>query len=160
MNDVKKDASEPVNCNLEQGRRLLRWGMTLFLIGLFTGFIIPLMENPRMGLSSHLEALMNSMFLILLGLIWPKLRLGARLRFVAFWMAIFGTYTNWGTTFAAGIVGAGERMMPMASAGYQGSDFQELLIMIGLVSLALAMVTTSILVLFGLRGKHPQIEFD
>lgn len=46
-----------------------------FFLGLLTGFVIPVMRNPRMGLASHLEAVMNGMFLILLGLLWHKLRL-------------------------------------------------------------------------------------
>ena len=32
-------------------RRLLRAGILLFLLGLFTGFVVPIVNNPRMGLS-------------------------------------------------------------------------------------------------------------
>lgn len=49
------------------GHRLIRWGVLLFLLGLVTGLMGPLFANPRMGLSSHLEGLMNGMFLALLG---------------------------------------------------------------------------------------------
>ena len=31
------------------GHRLLKWGVVLFLLGLLTGFVIPMMGNPRMG---------------------------------------------------------------------------------------------------------------
>ena len=37
------------------GDRLLRLGVLLFLLGLLTGFAIPALTNPRMGLTSHLE---------------------------------------------------------------------------------------------------------
>jgi (hydroxyamino)benzene mutase len=44
----------------------------LFSLGLVTGLLAPKLANPRMGLSSHLEGLMNGMFLVLLGLIWQR----------------------------------------------------------------------------------------
>ena len=46
----------------------LRYGILLFFLGLVTGLVVPMLANPRMGLSSHLEGLMNGMFLIILGL--------------------------------------------------------------------------------------------
>ena len=41
------------------GRRLLRLGMLLFLLGLATGLLVPALANTRLGLSSHPEGLMN-----------------------------------------------------------------------------------------------------
>lgn len=54
---------------------LFELGLALFLLGLLTGLAIPAMKNPRMGLSSHLEAVLNGMFLVLLGLLWPHVEL-------------------------------------------------------------------------------------
>ena len=51
---------------------LLIFGAGLFLLGLVTGFVGPLLANPRMGLSSHLEGLMNGTFLIAIGAIWDR----------------------------------------------------------------------------------------
>lgn len=59
----------------QQSDRVIFYGVLLFLLGLVVGLFIPLMANPRMGLSSHLEGVMNGMFLILLGLIWGKVTL-------------------------------------------------------------------------------------
>lgn len=134
------------------GHRLLLGGMVLFLLGLLGGFVIPAMANPRMGLSSHLEGVMNGIFLVVLGLVWPKLRLGNGALTVGFWLALFGTYTNWATTLAAGFMGAGEQMMPIASAGHAGSGLQEMFITISLLSLSVAMIVVSGIVLWGLRG--------
>ena len=50
-------------------------GLVLFLVGLLTGFAVPTLKNPRMALSSHLEAVLNGMFLVLLGLLWPHIDL-------------------------------------------------------------------------------------
>ncbi len=135
------------------GHHLLRLGVILFLLGLLTGFAVPMFVNPRMGLSSHLEGVINGIFLIALGLIWPKLRLGRGLQVAAFVLAVYGAFVNWGTTLLAGVWGAGETMMPLAGEGHEGTSGQELLISFGLLSLSLAMIVVSVIVLYGLRGK-------
>jgi len=134
------------------GRRLLRAGALLFLLGLLVGFAIPSLANPRMGLSSHLEGVMNGMLLLVLGVIWERLRLGPRNHQLGVGLALFGTYANWGTTLLAAVIGAGEPMMPFAAAGFTGSAVEEGLIAAGLIALSLAMVGVSGLVLWGLRG--------
>lgn len=133
------------------GHKLIKHGITLFLLGLLTGFVIPAMQNPRMGLSSHLEGVMNGMFLVLLGLIWHKLHLSNGALKSGYILSLFGAYTNWVTTLLAGLWGAGAELMPIAGGAYQGAAWQEVLIKIGLGSLSLAMVVVCILVLWGLR---------
>lgn len=135
----------------DSARKLLRLGIFLFLLGLVTGFLLPLTSNPRMALSSHLEGITNGLFLLVLGGIWHRLDLPSRPRRVAFWLAVYGTFTNWGTTLTAAFLGAGGPMMPIAAAGFTGSDIQELLIAIGLVSLSVSMVTVGGIVFWGLR---------
>ena len=134
------------------GRRLIRCGVLLFLLGLLTGLIVPVLANPRMGLSSHLEGVMNGLVLVVLGLLWPRLRLSRTASAVAFGLALYGTYVNWATTLAAAAWGAGAPMMPIAGLGHQGTRLQEGIIAFGLVSLALAMIATCAIVLWGLRG--------
>ena len=113
------------------------------------------MANPRMGLSSHPEGLLNGMFLMIPGeVIWPKLQLSGRMLSTGFWLALFGTFVNWGTTLLAGFWGAGSKMMPLAAGGYTGAAWQELLIQTGLVSLSVAMVAVCGMVLWGLRSEH------
>jgi hydroxylaminobenzene mutase len=133
-------------------RRLLRSGVLLFLLGLLTGLLVPAVANPRMGLSSHLEGVMNGIFLVVLGLVWPRLRLPRSASLAAFCLAVYGTYINWATTLAAAAWGAGAPMMPIAGLGHQGTRLQEGIIGFGLVSLALAMIATCVIVLWGLRG--------
>jgi hypothetical protein len=77
------------------GRRLLRYGIVLFLLGLATGRLVQYVPLPRMGLSSHLQSVMNGTFLVVLGLVWPHLRLHALLLRAAYWLALVGTYLNW-----------------------------------------------------------------
>jgi len=134
------------------GRRLIRCGILLFLLGLLTGLIVPALANPRMGLSSHLEGVMNGIFLVVLGLVWPRLRLSRAAQAIAFWLSVYGTFVNWAATLAAAAWGAGAPMMPIAGLGHEGTRVQEGIIAFGLVSLALAMIATSCIVLWGLRG--------
>ncbi len=114
-------------------RRLLLFGIALFNLGLLTGFLLPLMENARMGLSSHLEGIINGMLLVVLGLTWSRLTLGLTSRRVIYYLAIYGTYTNWAATLLAGFVGAGGSMMPIAASEFIGTGLQE-----GLIALAVA----------------------
>lgn len=129
---------------------LLQLGIVLFLLGLLTGFVIPKFKNPRMGLSSHLEGVLNGMFLVVLGLLWQKLNLSATWLMVTFGLAIYGTFANWLATLLAALWGAGA-MMPIAAMGHQARAGQENIIRLLLATLALAMVSVCALVLVGLR---------
>jgi (hydroxyamino)benzene mutase len=97
------------------GHRLLQFGVLLFLVGLLTGFVIPALANPRMALASHLEGIMNGLFLIALGLIWPRLVLGRGALGAIYGFALYGTFVNWAATLLAAIWGAGAPMMPIAA---------------------------------------------
>ena len=136
------------------GRRLMRLGILLFLLGLLTGLAVPGLGNPRMGLSSHLEGLMNGMLLVILGLLWHRLRLSPGLSRLTFWSAVYGTYANWATTLAAAALNAGATLMPMAALGRRGTPLQENLLVFGLVSLSVSILVCSGVVLWGLRGEE------
>ena len=141
---------EPKPFYLEKaGHRLVQLGIFLFLIGLLTGFVSPKLANPRMGLSSHLEGILNGFFLVLLGLLWPKLIMSQFWLAITFWLAIYGTFANWTATLLAAIWGAGSSM-PIAAVGHQGTPLQEAIILFFLLTLSAAMVVVSVLVLWGL----------
>lgn len=140
------------------GRKLLKYGVLLFLLGLITGFALPAMANPRLGLSSHLEGVMNGMFLILLGLLWSRLNLSDRNLKWGYCLSLYGTYVNWATTLFAGLFGAGSEMMPIAGGGMQGSVLQELIIKFGLISLSVSMLIVCGILLWGLRGSSAEKE--
>lgn len=129
--------------------RLLQLGIVLFLLGLLAGLAGPALANPRMGLATHLEGVMNGLFLVALGLVWPRLSLLPRLQTATFWLAVYGTFANLAATFLAAVSGAGA-MMPIAG-GRAGDATQEAVISGLLVSLALADIAVCLLVLAGLR---------
>jgi len=134
--------------NKQNADWLLFLGILLFLFGLLIGLFIPIMTNPRMGLSAHLEGIMNGMFLIILGLIWNKLVLKERWLIAVFWLTIYGSFANFVAVTIAAITGAGN-MMPIAG-GKVGYSAIEGLISFLLISLALAMVVVCSIVLAGL----------
>jgi hydroxylaminobenzene mutase len=135
--------------------RLVQLGLVLFLAGLVTGFAVPFYTNPRMGISSHLEGILNGMFLMLAGVVWPRLRMHRMLLSTALWLAVYGTFANWLATLLAAWWGAGAAM-PIAAEGHSGTPGQEMLITFFLLSLSAAMIITVLLLLWGLhRGIYP-----
>ncbi len=149
------------NCTAQTtGRRLIRYGILLFFLGLLTGLVVQELANPRMGLSSHLEGVMNGIVLVVLGVIWPRLRLPRAALSITFWLAMYGTYASWATTLAAAVWGAGQAMLPIAAAGHTGTALQEAIIRCSLSSLVLAMLVTCIIVLWGLRGADEPISTE
>ena len=130
---------------------LLQLGILLFLIGLLTGFVIPKLANPRMGLASHLEGVLNGIFLVALGLLWQRLNLSNNWLLITFWLAIYGTFANWLATLLAAIWGAGS-LMPIAAMGRQGSLRQEGVIRFLLSTLSVSMIAVCVIVILGLRA--------
>lgn len=136
---------------IEDARRRLLWhGMSLFLLGLLTGFAEQNFSNPRMGLAAHLEGVMNGTFLVAVGAVWTEVRLSPRLKRAAYWSALYGTYANWAVTLLAAMFGTGA-MSPITAAGRSGQPWQEAVVTFGFMSVGVVIVAASILVLAGLR---------
>jgi hydroxylaminobenzene mutase len=127
-------------------------GMLLFLFGLITGFIIMSLKNPRMGLSAHLEGLMNGTFLIVAGFIWNELKISETLKRIVYGTLVFGTFANWIFTLMAAFFGTSQTT-PIAGAGFMGSSLEENLVTAGLASVGLTMVFSAGVMAYGLRGK-------
>lgn len=141
------------NSNTElMGHRLLRLGVLLLLIGLITGFVVPVVAIPRMGLASHIQGILNGMLLMILGIIWPKLQLSPRISSITFFLSIYSAFANWLATLLSAIWGAG-RSMPIAATGRTGPAWQENVIDFLLFSLSAAMIAVTVFVLFGLRRR-------
>jgi hydroxylaminobenzene mutase len=130
----------------------MRLGVLLLLLGLFTGLLVPNVPNPRMALASHMEGVMSGIMLMVMGLIWSRVRLGEKAMKAACWLLVYGAYANWLNTLLGAVWAAGGSMMPMASMGRRGSPIQEAIIGFLSVTLALALLSGMSLVLWGLRG--------
>ncbi len=135
-----------------QAHRLLLLGAWLLLLGLLTGLLVPVLANPRMGLSSHIEGVLNGMLLLMLGLIWPRLVLSDRWRRIAAACAIYGTFANWASMLVAAVLDAGAQLT-VAAEGRAGSPMAEGLVNFGLASLTLAMLVAAVTLIAGLRRR-------
>lgn len=133
-----------------QSNRLIFLGSTLLLLGLIVGLFVPLFPNPRMGLSSHIEGILNGIFLIILGVIWNKINLSVRWLKTNFWLAIYGTFANWLGILIAAIFNAG-KMLNIVAQGKEGSPFIEAFVNFSLISLSIAMIIVCIATLVGLK---------
>lgn len=139
----------------EVKRRLLWHAMLLFLLGLLTGLVESQFRNPRMGLAAHLEGVMNGAFLVALGAIWPDIRLTARQKTIVFWTFLYGAYGNWAFTTLAAVFGTAA-LSPITAAGHGAQPWQEALVTAGFATVGLAMVSASLLALWGLRKSAPR----
>ena len=96
-------------------RSLAILGAVLVLLGLLTGFVSGQLANPRMGLASHLEGLMNGTLMLALAAAWPHVRLTQRAEKWALWLLVCGSLANWLATFLAAVWGAGGETMPLTA---------------------------------------------
>jgi len=139
-----------VNQMKKQADNLLFLGFLLFLLGLITGLIVPAFANPRLGVSSHIEGVLNGIFLIVLGLVWHKLALSGRALKITYWLALYGTFANWFGILVAAVFNAG-KMLGIAAGGQEGPPLAEAVVAFFLVTLSIAMVIISVMVLLGLK---------
>ena len=135
----------------EQARRMLRVGVLLLLLGLLTGVLIPALAVPRLGLSAHVVGVLSGLLLIVLGLVWPQLRLSSRAADLGFWLSVYAGYGGWLMPLLGGIWGAGASMLPMAAGSARGTPLQESVIAAGLFTCAVALVGVCGLLLWALR---------
>ncbi len=101
----------------EQAWLLILSGALLFLLGLFQGSAIPFFRNRRMALSGHLAAVQSGMALMIFGLIWPMLVLGAFWSNLACAAMIASMYLVWMGISLAAANGA-SKALPIAGEGH------------------------------------------
>jgi len=134
-------------------RFLIRAGFVLFTLALLTGLAVPGFLNHRMAVAAHLTGVVNALVLMALGLAWGLLTLSpaqARLTRGAF---LYGTYVNWGTSCLAAAWGT-SRLTPLSGAGYSAAAWQESVVQVLQVSLALAILAGAVSVVYGLRSPR------
>jgi (hydroxyamino)benzene mutase len=138
--------------SVRQGHRLLQVGILLFLLALIVGLAVPKFAVPRLGLSTHLLGIMQGLFLMVIGLLWPQLKLPYAMAQGGVWLAVYGCFAAWTANLFAGILGAGNTMLPIAAGQAHGSEFQETVVAISLRTAAVSLIAVSLLILWGLRS--------
>jgi hydroxylaminobenzene mutase len=125
--------------------------MSLVLAALLIGIAVPRFTLPRLGVSSHLLALMQGLFLIVLGLVWDRLTLSATGRRAAFWLALYGCFAPLAANLLGAIWGAGGTLLPIAAGGVKGTPFEEQAIVVLLRTGGASQILAATLVLWALR---------
>ena len=142
MNTINKAANRE--------NRLIFLGIFLFLLGLIVGLLAPALANPRLAVSSHIEGIMNGMFLVILGLIWSRIEVSERMQKINFLAAIYGTFANWAGILIAAIFDGG-KMLGIIAGGNESTALVEGIVTFALISLSIAMIIVSIITLIGLK---------
>lgn len=137
-------------------RRFIVTGVLLVILGLLTGLVSGSFANPRMGLSAHLEGLMNGTLLIVLGAAWRFVRLSPQGERWAFGLIAFAALANWLATLLAAIWGAGHAMMPIAAGVHRTTPWQEGVVSALLIGLSIAMLAGFALVATGLWNARSE----
>jgi hydroxylaminobenzene mutase len=110
-----------------------------------------------MELSAHLEGVMNGILLLALGAAWNEIRLPHPAKVAAYCTALYGTYVNWLTTSIAAAFGTTAKS-PITSAVHGGQPWQDSVVAVGFLSVTIAIIATSLLVLWGLRGTAAEVN--
>lgn len=138
------------------GHRLLQVGISLFLCSLLMGLVIQKFAVPRLGLSAHLLGIMQGLFLMVIGLLWPRLGLAPAVSRTGFWLAVYGCLAAWMANILAAIWGAGNSLLPMAAGPARGTSLQEAVIAVGLRTGGASLIAVAVVVLWGLRSVDPR----
>ena len=130
-------------------QQFLICGTVLFLLSLLIGFSMPILANPRMGVSAHVAGLEGGIALWVLGLMWHRVALPGGAERSAQILAVAGMYAIFISLFLAALWGT-SRATPIAGAGHQANPLRESAVTVILTSGSVASVVAVALVLWGL----------
>ena len=140
--------SRESNWLLQLGVLLLLFAM---LLGVLLGANTGVFSTPLFGLSAHLIALLEGFFLLLIGLLWAKLKLPRMASRIAFWTTLYSCLGGSLASVLAGIWGAG-RAMPIAAQNATSAPEHEMFIQASFYTVAATTITALALILWGLRA--------
>jgi len=135
-----------------QGHRLVQLGVALFLFVTLQGLVIQNFAVPNLGRAAHTLSLSTGLVLVALGIVWPRLALGATTTRVAFWFLVYSLLATIVAFLLAAMWGAGNTVLPLAAGAAHGTALQENIIATVLVSTLPTGIVAFALILWGLRG--------
>ena len=128
----------------------------LFLLALLIGLAVPVFAVPRLALSVHLLGLMQGLFLLATGMLWPRLHFTRAQSIATFWLLAYGCVAAW--TVESARRDLGRRQFDRSNRGRCRARhrFQETVIVVMLRSGGAALIFGTALLLWGLRGGGRQ----
>jgi hydroxylaminobenzene mutase len=141
-----------------QSQYLLQLGIVFILFSSLEGFVIPVLASGRIGLSVHTLSALQGVFMLAVGLLWPKLRLGVSVSWLAFALFIYSAASILAAYTIAAIWGVGTETIALAGelphGLSHGNAFQETLIKAVAYSSAPTGLISFALILWGLRQTN------
>jgi len=135
---------------------MLQIGIGLFVFSGLEGFAIPRLASPPLGRSVHTLSGLQGAMILALGLLWPRLKLGARSSQVAYWTYIYSSFATLVPFIMAAAWGAGNTTIPQAAGNARGTALQEAMIKTVIYSAAPPFFVSMALILQGLRMTHDE----
>ena len=137
-----------------QRRRLLRHGFIFLFVAIWLGVGTAVLPHPRAWRAAHLTALLTSLVLVAIGLVWRELRLTERQRSIGLIAGFTSAYLGLtGNIFTAIVDLPGPASQPGVAAPMpEGAVF--------LALLAVIVPSTLIafgLVMYGMRGEPDRV---
>ena len=123
-------------------------GVLLFLLGLATGFGIPVARSPRLGLSAHLTGIQSGLALVAFGLLWPRIGLWPTWEHAIAWTLALSLYAIWLSLVLAAAFGAG-RGLPIAGQGITTTPAKQAVVSVLLIGGSLVSFAAVLAMLLG-----------
>lgn len=140
----------------ERGQGLIRWGAVLLALSVLTGFAIPLVADPVLGLATHIQGILNAFLLLVIGLIWSRLEIGYLGSVLVFWGLIIGGYLTLGVQLASTLLEIGGSVFPIAGGTHTGTPLEEAIVK-RLIQFSAALTTVAVLLVARAALKKPAI---
>lgn len=138
-------------------RGLIRSGFVLFLLSLITGFIVPVLPIPRLGLSAHTIGVISCLLLISVGVVWDSIIIGPGPKKALHWLWILVGFGNWFATLLAACIG-GSTFMPIAGSGATPTGVMAGIVDGVIAGVGIGSILAVLLVIWGLRGNGQASE--
>jgi hydroxylaminobenzene mutase len=106
---------ESSSASSRQAHCFLQVGVALFLVAALLGLAVPQFAVPRVALSAHLVGILQGIFLVVVGLLWPKLTFSPIQSHLAFGLLIYQAVAAPLSNLLAAVWGAGNSIIPMAA---------------------------------------------
>lgn len=133
-------------------RGLLRSGFVVLLLAFLIGLAIPLFLNPRAALAAHVTGVISAVLLIALAVVWDALGLAPGRAKLVRGLYLYGSYASLVAGVLAAIWGT-SKITPIAGAGFHASAVKELVVQAIFVSLGLALLAATALVVLSLYRR-------
>jgi (hydroxyamino)benzene mutase len=152
-NLLEQPSSMMDSIQAEAFKRSLLWhGIFLCTLGFIVAFFIPLYANPRAGLATHLLGITQGVFLAVMGLSYPQLKLSLLLGRINFWMIVISAYVGMIGEFLGAAFGL-TRVFIVTAVGLPGGiPWLETSVEVAIKGISLFILFSCFIVLYGLRG--------